>query len=807
MAQANNQQFYIQALLAIKQAGEKSPFGSDERKIYSAKANSLRETLKKMGYANVDADYGAGVSLANTPGGGKIDWNVLANAADILGTSRAGSANSAFDRALGEYLTRNIPVWQKQSASPSAAITSTASSVMGGGGAAESIIGGKSLTASPYNSGMQASQATATQTAKGAGTWNMGTAGGIEPTTPITPTSGTQVYGDFIKSEYFKNNDYEGYFLSVNKGLNIPTITDPTTGKVTIDWTNKDNPIPVSVFNSYGNMTKLWNTLQGLSKEKDTFNAIDIEKNPVFKEQLNVLDAEMQSLQKQFNLNVDAQLAGLRGSQAANKAGLEYELNIIKREIGASNWRSRQSLAASGMAFSGMLGYLYGQNEAKGMDATIRATAISAAEIKAIGEQMAILEGSKLSYSSDLERIYGGKKALARMTILDPQNGRLEEIGKLMDEAIAGFETEKGLVAPSVALEGRATEQATATAQAGAVTALNKDQLAALDKGYRITGMDENGIYSYSPILSGKELADFVTEGYKFNEDGTLAKGYEPPTDVVAGWLADGVLYDPETRTLSQVMSPKEVADFGVEGYSVDPKTGAVLGYEPTPEQIADWLSKGVRYDPKTKTFSKIVPATTGGGGNTVTDTNAPYNPDPDLKVLSNSGSSPTLVNDALLKLTAGKGALSDSNFAGFMQGGRYAIDANGNATLLAEGQKAPKGSREVVVDGLLGLDATKAETILHLIEDPVRQMAAAVILATKGKQGDTSAQWFDAMQSLMEANSDQYQFSTDEVATLQKILLGYFGNQPGPGGSNNVWQPPVYKNGKLVQEGYWSQP
>ena len=769
----SNQALYLEALKAIKLQGEQAPVGSDARLLYQTKANSLRETLKKMGYANVDADYGANISLANTPGGGKIDWNVLANAADILGTSQAGSTRSAFDRALGEYLTRNLPVWQKQSASPSASITSTATSTMGGGGAAQSIIGGKPLqTGTPVSppsvaqGGVQVPQgATPSPVQTGTPT--------LSPTTLPTPVgqgvgmgSGTQVYGDFIKSSYFKNNDFDGYFLSVNKGLNIPTITDPTTGKVTIDWTNKDNPIPVSVFNSYGNMTKLWNTLQGLSKEKDTFNAIDIEKNPVFKEQLNVLDAEMQSLQKQFNLNVDAQLAGLRGSQAANKAGLEYELNIIKREIGASNWRSRQSLAASGMAFSGMLGYLYGQNEAKGMDATIRATAISAAEIKAIGEQMAILEGSKLSYSSDLERIYGGKKALARMTILDPQNARLEEIGKLMDEAIAGFETEKGLVAPSVALEGRATEQATATAQAGAVTALNKDQLAALDKGYRITGMDENGIYSYSPILSGKELADFTAKGWSFNENGTLAEGYNPPPDVVAGWLADGVLYDPETRTLSQVMSPKEVADFGVEGYSVDPKTGAVLGYEPTQEQIADWLSKGVRYDPKTKTFSKIVPATTGGGG-TVTDTNAPYDQKPDLSILSNSGASTANLGLANTHLMAGTGAVNPDTLTEFMKGTTFYWDATANAGKGAWSPQAPadtKGVKTTTIPGFSSLSQTEMENTLDLIDDPV--MAAVAYALYTGKSSEPA---------LRRWQTDNPGFTDEQVAQALAIINGYY--------------------------------
>lgn len=221
------------------------------------------------------------------------------------------------------------------------------------------------------------------------------------------------------------------------------------------------------------------------------------------------------------------------------------------------------------------------------------------------------------SYASDLERIYGAKRALARAQILDPQNGRLEEIGQLLDQGIADFETEKGLIAPAAELGAREEATAQGVATGKAVQGLNDDQLKALDKGYRITGVDENGIYSYSPVLSGKELADFTAEGWSFNENGTLAKGYEPTAPQIATWLADGVLYDPETRTLSQVMSPKEVADFGIEGYLVDPKTGAVLGYEPTPQQIGDWLSKGVRYDPKTKTFSKIVAATGTGGGAT----------------------------------------------------------------------------------------------------------------------------------------------------------------------------------------------
>jgi hypothetical protein len=342
----SNQALYLEALKAIKLQGEQAPVGSDARLLYQTKANSLRETLKKMGYANVDADYGANISLANTPGGGKIDWNVLANAADILGTSQAGSTRSAFDRALGEYLTRNLPVWQKQSASPSASITSTTPSTMGGGGAAQSIIGGKPLqTGAPVSppsvaqGGVQVPQgATPSPVQTGAPT--------LSPTTLPTPVgqgvgmgSGTQVYGDFIKSSYFKNNDYEGYFIS--KTPNLPTIQGDD-GKVRIDWANPN--MPANMYTLYGNGVGFWNTAQGLSKELLTFDPVAIEKNPAFIEQQKVFTAEMDLLLKQNNLNVDAQLVGLKGSQEANKAALEYELNTIKREIGASNWRSRQSL-------------------------------------------------------------------------------------------------------------------------------------------------------------------------------------------------------------------------------------------------------------------------------------------------------------------------------------------------------------------------------------------------------------------------------------------------------------------------------
>ena len=756
MATGNNSAMYLEALKAIKLQGEQAPVGSDARLLYQTKANSLRETLKKMGYANVDADYGAGVSLANTPGGGKIDWNVLTNAADILGTSQAGSTRSAFDRALGEYLTRNLPVWQKTSASPSAAVTSTASSVMGGGGAAARIISGGTITPTGSSTsigvggtntgvgsttGTIAGQPSRTTAGRVPGVGEVAqtpvsTMGAVAPTgTGAGMGSGAGLYGDFIQSAYFKNNDFDGYFLSVNKGLNLPTLTDPTTGKVTIDWANKTTPISSSVFNSYGNMTKLWNTLQGLSKEKDTFNSIDIENNPVFKEQLNVLDAEMQSLQKQFNLNVDAQLAGLKGSIDVNKAGLEYELNTIRREISASNWRSRQSLAASGMAFSGMLGYLYGQNEAKGTDAAIKATSISAAEIKAIGNQMAILDGSKLSYASDLERLYGAKRALARATILDPQNARLGEIGQLIDQGIADFETEKGTVAPAAELTARGEAAATATAN--------------YDTAVELAKLDKQGIWLKQDAQGNWTWQTGLTDAEQTTRDSALFDQWYKTEGLNLDWA--NLDLNKDKLVLDQ--AKQKFAEWATtQGLNLD---AAKLDLE--------WakLVETVRSDKAGEA---------GKTGTTNPDGTPAYDQKPDLSVLSNSGASPAALGLANTRLMAGNGSVSGDTLGEFMDG----VTLYWDPTTKAWTTTSPQGVANPIVSkgnpGFLALSENEMYNTLDLISDPVMAGVSWALWAVKNNPGTgyeqtidlwaTNNKWKDAQKTSALSILNRYQSS-----------------------------------------------
>ena len=504
MAQTNNQAFYVESLKALKLMGEKSPVGSDERLMYSVKANSLRDTLKKMGYLNVDADYGAGVALANTPGGGKIDWNVLSNAADILGSAPSTSTRSSFDRALGEYLTRNLPAWQKasaaQPASASSTITSTATPVMGGGSAAANITGG-GVNFKPQETGTVAT-GTPTQTAATTPTAPVSTMGAVAPTGTGAGGYGTipgvangSVYGQFIQSQYFKNNDFLGW--ATQQGVDLPFTTN-TSGTKIFDSTKASG----TQLAWYNNNFKIWNQVQSLSQDALTLaDPASIEKNPAFLTQVDVLSASIKAQIGQNSAAIDAQVAGLAGQQESAKAGLKFQIDTIKREVASADWRSRQSLAASGMAFTGMLGYLYGQNGAAGGTQIASATAQTGASLVALGNQMAILTASKLTFANDLDVLKTTQLAALRASILDPQNKTWQSINDMATAAITQLTGETGTA--NVQFEaGYRTDVATA-AQANFDTAV---ALAKLGKqGIWVTPSADGKSYTWTTGLTDAE--------------------------------------------------------------------------------------------------------------------------------------------------------------------------------------------------------------------------------------------------------------------------------------------------------------
>jgi hypothetical protein len=763
MATGNNQQFYIQALLALKQAGEQAPIGSDARLIYSTKANSLRNILKtQFGMTNIDADYGAGVTLANTPGGGKIDWNVLSNAADILGTSQAGSTRSAFDRALGEYLTRNLPVWQKasatQPASVSSTITNTTPSNLGGTGAAQAIVGGGNITPT--------GPSTAIGVGGVGGTGSSGTATSILPTgadtTPtnwkvgdvvppgyqasadgqsivkqnITGVNVNSVYGQFIQSVYFKNNDFLGW--ATQQGVNLPFTVD-ASGKKSFDLTNATG----TQLTWYNNNFKIWNDVQTLSKEQLTLaDPASIESNPAFIAQVNVLTADVTASLTKYTAEVDAKLAELAGSQEAAKVGLGFEINTIKGEISAANWRSRQSLAASGMAFSGMLGYLYGQNGSAGMNQINQKTAITAAELTSLGNQMAILTGSKLKYASDLDVLKTGQVAALRAKLIDPSNTRWQEIYDGVTEKINTLTGEVGTAGVQFEAGARGTAAAVATAASEDAKWWITMTVNALDKGISVV-RNADGSVSLTQVLSQK-------------------------------WLENGIVYDPKAGTLTHKMTPSE-AETNRHNLETE-KIGKMNG-----DTSAAVAAETTRHNKVTEGISQQNVNTALSGAKTGVQPNG-YNPDADYTSLKSGNTPPAVLGLAGTRLTAGLGAVSSDTLNIFLNGTTYYWDAvNGKYTLtvplLANG-KPDTAAQTVKAPGLLGLTSDKAQEILGLIGDPVMAIEAATSYEMIG-----STSYVDAVDNLMSHYGEVNLSNEQKDALAQWVVASYpIGTATGTG-------------------------
>jgi hypothetical protein len=814
MAQTNNADFYLMALKALKLQGENAPIGSDARLLYQTKANSLRNILKtQFGMTNIDADYGAGVALANTPGGGKIDWNVLGNAADILGTTQAGSTRSAFDRALGEYLTRNLPVWQKQSAaqptSASSTITSTATPVMGGTSPAAGIVSGGVVPqlASPTSVGtanpLAKTAINTTGRAPGVGTpaqapvsgmgavaptgagadatitnWKVGdvvppgyqaAAGGTSIVKQnITGVDVNSVYGQFIQSQYFKNNDFLGWALE--QGVNLPFKTD-ASGKKIFD-TSVEGGATQAQLDWYGKNFKIWNDVQTLSTTNLTLaDPASIEKNPAFLTQVDVLTASITAQIHQNNAAVDAQVAGLAGKQESEKAGLTFQLNTIKREIATADWRSRQSLAASGMAFTGMLGYLYGQNAASGMNQVASATATTGADLVALGNQMAILTASKLTFANDLDVAKTTQLAALRASFLDPQNKTLQDIYNMATTEITSLTGEAGTAKVTFETGARGEAAAVATAASEDAKWWITMSVNALDKGI-VVGKNADGSVSLTQVLSQKDRNDLIAAGWPIDANGNITGGRVPTTDDIAKWMENGIYYDPVKKTLTHMMTPAE-AETNRHNLEME-KIGKMNG--DTSAAVAA----------ETKRHNGVMEAqgAAGGTGTTNPDGTPVYDQKPDLSIMSNGGADSASVNMANLRLMAGTGAISDTNLADFMGGMDFYYDKASAGWVPAPSTGAPKGTTIYHLPGLMGVDFTEAEKIIHSVSDPVRQASLAIIYGNKDLK-DASTSWFDAMQSFINENSTKklgangYDFSTNEIAALEKIFISYYGTQP----------------------------
>lgn len=90
-----------------------------EKQQAAAKADQLRANAKLQGITLDDAVWGQNVSLANTPGGNNIDWNLLSTVGKSWASTNPIDDVSRWKQQVGTGLTQNLAGYQAQFANAS----------------------------------------------------------------------------------------------------------------------------------------------------------------------------------------------------------------------------------------------------------------------------------------------------------------------------------------------------------------------------------------------------------------------------------------------------------------------------------------------------------------------------------------------------------------------------------------------------------------------------------------------------------------------------------------------------------------
>jgi hypothetical protein len=390
---------------------------------------------------------------------------------------------------------------------------------------------------------------------------------------------------------------------------------------------------------------------------------------------------------------------------------LTFQINTIKREISAADWRSRQSLAASGMAFSGMLGYLYGQNGASGMNQIASATATTGADLVALGNQMAILTASKLTFANDLDVLKTTQLAALRASIIDPTNVTWQDINAKATAAITTLTGETGTA--NVQFEAGARGEAAAAATA------NFDTAVALAK------LGKQGIW-VTPSADGKSYTwtTGLTDAEQTARDSAMFDQWYKTEGVNLDWAK-----------LTDAEKQQTFANWATtQGLNLSQAQLAETIRSHQAGENLNWaqLSETQRHNQTTEMLTGL------GIKNTTTTLASGYDPSADYTSLKSGNTPPAVLGLAGTRLTAGLGAVSGTTLNTFLNGTTYYWDeVNGKYTLnvpmKADGKTPDTAAKKVTAPGLLGLTADQAAPIVGLIADPVMRFTAAISYDMKG--------------------------------------------------------------------------
>jgi hypothetical protein len=486
------------------------------------------------------------------------------------------------------------------------------------------------------------------------------------------PVSGTVGANNATMKAYVEAGDFNGWITSQQW---CPSIVDPTTGKKTPDYAKFD----AGMWATWSNQMTLFGSAAALV---DTANGAytKIEEQPGWKEYLSYMDIDLQARLDNAKSAYDNTAAHLQNAQASIGAREKVALAGIQNVLNISMWKSRQSLAATGMVFSGLLAWGYQQGMFQAQQDSAEVIIASSEAFNNIAIDLATLGADYELEKKNSKNAQIAEIALERYKWLYGENEEYLAAKKALDGAMSALgiaeQTAPGVIA--------------GTNQGAAATAKKEQQdlvTSMLEKDILVT-FDKNGSPIFQRLMSLDKLADLKIEGYDFSEYGDYV-GYTPTLKDQVAWLQNGIMVDPETGRPYQVLSPQEVLDYQIQGYSVDER-GGILAYAPTDEQIATWLENGIQYhtDPKTGqswfthglTPSEAANYEVGmkpSGGGTEKPASDPFGTgykqtdfDNDLKLLDKAVN-PTMQSYLVLKIQAGTGAGINTNkgFSNWLMG------------------------------------------------------------------------------------------------------------------------------------------
>ena len=582
------------------------------------KANKLRDMASLFGIDQSTLDkFGDTVLLKDTPGGETIDYGTLAQTGKIWASLAGDDPQSIAKRGIGQAIITGLPkfgrtggatgsqnaAYGKFLGEPTSVLeagqqrvdsaTTTAAGAVRPAGVATGIpsalpnavpgqavrtnLPGASLTPPVMTQYSSAGSATNALDAEGptaavnpnpvpgpAVTGTMVTPGGTGTKNPsgtiVTDEDGTEEpvnvgASDTQMEAYVKSGDFVGWITSQPW---CPTMVDPATGKTVPDYSKFD----AGAWAAWSQQVTLFGNAASLVDEANgTYTKL--EEQPGWKEYLAYMDVNLQARLDNAKTAYDNTMAHYQNAQTAINERQKVALADIQNVLNISMWKSRQSLAATGMVFSGLLAWGYQQGQFQAQQSAANVIINATEDFNNISADMATLGADYELEKKNATNAQIATIALERYKWLYGENEEYLKAQKALKSAMTALglsaQTAPGLVAgTNQAAVAEAASAAADDAKWWLTTSID-----ALSKGINVV-QNKDGTVTLTQGISPTKLAelrlDAAKAGFTIAEDGTVS-GTGITNKQIGDWMADGIYYDPSTGKITQTLTPAEAED------------------------------------------------------------------------------------------------------------------------------------------------------------------------------------------------------------------------------------------------------